>query len=103
MFEFDGSPINDCFVYLVAVLSALVDRFVPVSSQTPLPVGMKGSLHCLAREKATRWKVYKEVRREFSRNHELEMAALDAFNGVNYVYRNFVRSNQYHYESYESS
>ena len=27
LFEFSGSPINDCFVYLVAVLLALVDRF----------------------------------------------------------------------------
>ena len=40
LFEFDGRPIND-FVYLVEVLLALVDRFVPVSSQTYVAVWMK--------------------------------------------------------------
>ena len=60
---------------------------------------MKGPPRCLAREKAARWKVYKEVRKGFGRNHELAVAVLDAFNGVNYRYRNFVRNNQRRYES----
>ena len=59
----------DCFVYLVAVLLAMVDRFVPVSSQTPVSIWMKDPPLCLAREKASKWKVYKEVRRECGRNH----------------------------------
>ena len=36
-FEFDGRPIND-FVYFAAVLLPLMDGFVPVSSQTPVPI-----------------------------------------------------------------
>ena len=54
LLEFDGRPTNDCFVHLVAVFQAFVDRFVPVSKQPPVPVWIKGPLHCLAREKAAR-------------------------------------------------
>ena len=64
-----------------------------------MPIWMKSPPLSLAREKAVKWKAYKEIRREFGRNHELAVAALDAFNGVNYRYRNFVRNNQYFYES----
>ena len=37
-FEFDGRSVNDCFQYLVGVVQALVDRYVPISSQTHVPV-----------------------------------------------------------------
>ena len=50
LFEFDGRPVNDCFVYLAAVLLAL-DRFVPASSQASVPIWMKCPPRCLAREK----------------------------------------------------
>ena len=66
------------------VLQPLVERFVTVGNQTRVPIWMKGPPSWLAREKASRWKEYKEVRREHGRHHDLESVALDAFNQVNY-------------------
>ena len=66
------------------VIQALTDRYVPISSQTHVPVWMKGPPRWLAREKAARWEEYKEARREFGRNHELAAVAYDTFNQVNY-------------------
>ena len=43
---FDERTINDCFVYLVAIIQALVDRFVSVNSQISVTVWMKGSSCC---------------------------------------------------------
>ena len=42
---------------------------------------MRGPSRHLAREKAAKWRVYKECRREFSRNHEFSAAALTDFIG----------------------
>ena len=36
--EFDGRSMNDAFLYLVEILQSLVDRFVPVSNQTRVPI-----------------------------------------------------------------
>ena len=43
-FEFNDRSVNNCFLYLVGVLQASVDRCVPISSQTHVPVWMKGRL-----------------------------------------------------------
>ena len=42
---------NDAFLYLVEILQSLVDRFVPVSNQTRVPIWMRGPPSCLAKEK----------------------------------------------------
>ena len=59
---------------------------------------MRGPPRHLAREKAAKWRLYKECRREFGRNHELSAAALAEFISVNYHYRDFVRISQHRYE-----
>ena len=33
-FEYDGRSVNNCFLYLVEILQALIDRYVSVSSLT---------------------------------------------------------------------
>ena len=100
VFEFDGRSVNYDFLYFVGVLQALLDRYVPISSQIHVPVWMKDPPRWLAREKAVRWKEYKEVRRQFGRNHDLAAVALNSFNQVKHRYRNFVRNNQCIYEGY---
>ena len=42
LFEFDGRSVNNCFLYLVGVLQALVDKYVPISNQIHVPVWLKG-------------------------------------------------------------
>ena len=89
---------NNCFLYILGVLQALVDRHVPISSQTHVPVRLKCPPMGLAREKAARWEEYKEARREFGRNHEVAAIALKAFNQINYRNKNFERNKQCIYE-----
>ena len=92
-FEFGGRSINEDFLYLLGILQSLIERFVPVSIQAHVPICLRGPPSWLAREKASRWKVYKEVRREYGRHHDLASVALDAFNQVNYMYTNVMRNN----------
>ena len=81
--EFDGKSINESFLYFVDILQTLVDRYVLVARQNHVPAWMRDLPRHLAREKAAKWRVYKECRREFGRNHELSAAALADFIRVN--------------------
>ena len=48
----DQSSVDEAFMYLVGILPSLVERFVPVSNQTHVPIWMRGSPSWLARGKA---------------------------------------------------
>ena len=63
-----------------------------------MPAGIRGLPRHLVREKPAKWRVYKECRREFGRNHNLSTAALADFIRVNYHCRGFVKENQCCYE-----
>ena len=98
--EFNGRSNNDCFLYLVAFLQSLIDRYILVGRREVGPAWMRAPPRYLARDKAVKRSEYKHCRRVYGRKHEVSIVALTKFSRVNFHYRDFARSSQCPYEDF---
>ena len=88
------------FKHLAAVLSSLVDEFVPLKPEqkrSDCP-WFKRPPTSLISHRHTAWEQYKNARRRFGRRSQDASAAYDAFQSLNKRYRNFTVSCQSDYE-----
>ena len=97
-FIFEGTSVEEAYGIFVEVINGLVIRYVPVKNKSDGSQWLAVPPRELIRERSICWNNYKNARRRFGRGHTHSLAALDAFNRINYLYRNYARHKQCEYE-----